>query len=167
MNVSVVQPPRSAWRTWTACTATVAVIAILAFLASPTGPLGGFWRPAPDMPAPTAGQLPFMILRNLIEVVTFGLGIAFALFGYRLLESARVPSRALTVAAYVCIVWLLASWWPHDSLHIANGMAMNGLIGIEYAFHVTCMVAGMIVALFFLAVIRQRVREGGGPATTG
>lgn len=163
MNVSVVQPPRAAWRSWTPWVATVAVIAVIAFLASPGGPLGGFWRPAPDIPVPTAGQLPLLIGVNLFEVVTFGLGIAFALFGYRLLAAARVPSRALTVAAYGSIVWLLVSWWPHGSLHIANGLAMNGLIAIEYGFHVTCMVAGLVVGAFFLALLRERVR--GGAAT--
>jgi hypothetical protein len=131
-------------------------VAVIAFLASPSGPLGGFWRPAADMPMPTAGQLPLLILLNLIEVLIFGLGIAFALFGYRLLRSARVASRSLVLATYVSIVWLLVGWWPHDSLHIANGMSMNGLIAIEYGFHVTNMIAGAVVAVFFLAVLRQR-----------
>ena len=158
MNVSVIRPPRPAWRTAIPWGVAVVVIALIAFLASPNGPLGGFWRPAADMPVPTAGQLPLLIVLNVIEVLMFGLGIAFALFGYRLLRAAQVGSRALTLAAYVCIVWLLASWWPHDSLHIANGMAMNGLIGIEYGFHVTSMLAGAVVALFFLALLRQRGR---------
>lgn len=156
MNVSVIRPDRPAWHAWTPWIATVAVVAVIAFLASPSGPLGGFWRPAADMPMPTAGQLPLLILLNLIEVLIFGLGIAFALFGYRLLRSARVASRSLVLATYISIVWLLVGWWPHDSLHIANGMAMNGLIAIEYGFHVTNMIAGAVVAAFFLAVLRQR-----------
>ncbi len=156
MNVSVIRPDGPVWRAWTPWIATVAVVAVIAFLASPSGPLGGFWRPAADMPMPTAGQLPLLILLNLIEVLIFGLGIAFALFGYRLLRSARVASRSLVLATYISIVWLLVGWWPHDSLHIANGMAMNGLIAIEYGFHVTNMIAGGVVAAFFLAVLRQR-----------
>lgn len=155
MNVFVIRPDGPAWRAWTPWIATVAVVAVIAFLASPSGPLGGFWRPAADMPMPTAGQLPLLILLNLIEVLIFGLGIAFALFGYRLLRSARVASRSLVLATYVSIVWLLVGWWPHDSLHIANGMSMNGLIAIEYGFHVTTMIAGAVVAAFFLAVLRQ------------
>ncbi len=163
MNVSVIQPMRSSWRGYTPWVATIIVVATIAFLASPNGPLGGFWRPAPDMPVPSSGQLPLLILLNVVEVLVFGLGIAFALFGYRLLGTAGVQSRSLVLATYVSIVWLLAGWWPHDSLHMANGMALGGLIAIEYGFHVTSMIAGSIVAVFFLNVLRRRspVEAGG------
>ena len=157
MNVSLTRPQRSTAHPSIKWVVTALPVAVVAFLASPSGPLGGFWRPAADMPMPAGGQLPLLIALNVIEVVIFGLGIAFALFGYRLLASAAIRSRGLTAATYVAIVWLLVSWWPHDSLHVANGMALNGLIGIEYGFHVTCMLAGGIVALFFLQALRDRM----------
>jgi hypothetical protein len=49
----------------------------------------------------------------------------------------------------------MANWWPHDSLHLHNGLALNGLLGIEYGFHVTLMLAGVILAYFFLTLQRR------------
>lgn len=65
------------------------------------------------------------------EVVTFGLGVSFLIFGYPLVQSTLPASKGLTFAVYLSIGWLLANWWPHDSLHIANGLKLNGLIAIE------------------------------------
>jgi hypothetical protein len=45
--------------------------------------------------------------------------------------------------------WLLISWWPHDNLH--RTMMMGDywqLIRIEWAFHFTLIVAGVIVASY-------------------
>jgi hypothetical protein len=91
------------------------------------------------------------------ESLAFGFGIAFLIFGYSLMQKILPAPKGLTFAAYLSIAWLLFSWWPHDSLHVANGMNLNGLLGIEYGFHVTLMIAGAILAFFFLVLLRQRV----------
>jgi len=65
-------------------------------------------------------------------------------------------STGLTRAAHVSIAWLLFNWWPHDSLHIYNGMNLAGLLVIEYVFHITLMIAGTVLAYFFLTLLRQR-----------
>ena len=139
-------PSRGKW------IAVTLVLAILAFLASPNGPLGGFWPPSPDFPQPTPGQLPLFILLNVTEALAFGFGIAFLLFGYPLVQTIWPAPRGLTRAAHLSLAWLLFSWWPHDSLHIANGTNMSGLLAIEYGFHVTVMVAGVILVSMFLLV---------------
>ena len=141
------------WGKWVAVTL---VLAVIAFLASPNGPLGGFWRPSPDFPQPTPGQLPWFVLLNVAESLTFGFGVAFLFFGYPLIQNVLPASKKLALAAHLSIAWLLFSWWPHDSLHVANGMNLNGLLAIEYGFHVTLMVTGAILAFFFLALVRQR-----------
>ena len=144
------------WVKWLVVTL---VLAVLAFLASPNGPLGGFWRPSPDFPQPTDAQLPLFVLLNATEALVFGFGAAFLIFGYPLVQAMLPASRGLTLAAYLSIAWLLVSWWPHDSLHIANGVNMGGLLAIEYGFHVTLMIAGVILAYFFLNVLRGRSRN--------
>ena len=132
------------------------VIAVIAFVASPNGPLGAFWRPSAQVPNPAGVQLPLLVLLNMAEVITFGLGVSFLIFGYPLVRSALPASKGLTFAAYLSIGWLLANWWPHDSLHVANGLELNGLIAIEYGFHITLMLAGVALAYFFLALLRQQ-----------
>jgi hypothetical protein len=132
------------------------VLAVIAFLASPGGPLGSFWRPSPDVPPPTGAQLPLFILLNVAEVLAFGTGVSFLIFGYPVVQRVLPQSKGLSFAAYLSIAWLLANWWPHDSLHIANGTDVGGLLAIEYTFHVTLIVAGVILAYFFLALVRQQ-----------
>ncbi len=146
----------AASRNWIKWLVVTLVLAVIAFLASPNGPLGGFWRPSPDFPRPTDAQLPLFILLNVTEALTFGLGIAFLIFGYPLMQTIAPASKRLTFWTFLSIAWLLFSWWPHDSLHVANGMNLNGLLVIEYVFHVTLMVAGAILAYFFFALLRQR-----------
>lgn len=140
---------------WKPALALTLALTVLAVLANPSGPLGGFWRPAEDMPAPTGVELPFAILLKIAEGLTFGLGISFLIFGYPMVRAVSPASTGLTRAAHVSIAWVLFNWWPHDSLHIANGMNLGGLLAIEYAFHITLMIAGAILAYFFLTLLRQ------------
>lgn len=143
------------WVKWAAVTL---VFAILTFVSSPNGPLGVFWRPSPALPAPAGFQLPLFMLLNAAEAVSFGLGVSFFVFGYPHMRSILPTSRKLTFAAYLSIGWLLANWWPHDSLHLANGFYLNGLLAIEYAFHITLIIAGIILAIFFLTLLRQKTQ---------
>jgi len=146
---------------WVKVLVLTVVLAILAFLAGPNGPLGTFWAPSPEEPQPVGTQLALFILLKIAEALTFGLGISFLMFGYPVARAIAPASKSLTRAAHLSIAWLLFSWWPHDSLHIHNGMDLNGLLAIEYGFHVTLMIAGMILAYFFLTIVRQRTVSAG------
>ncbi len=131
-------------------------LAIVAFLATPHGPLGGFWAPAADAPTPTPAQIPLYLLLNVAEAVTFGGGIAFLLFGYSSIQTNRSVSPLLARLTHLSIVWLLANWLPHDSLHLHLGESnLNQLLMLEYGFHVTLMIAGAIVAVFFVKTMQQ------------
>ena len=152
-NEALATGTRQYWIKWLAITI---VLAVIAFLASPNGPLGVFWRPSPDFPQPTDAQLPLFILLNAIEALAFGFGVAFLIFGYPLVQTVLPASRGMRIATYLSLAWLLVSWWPHDSLHVANGTNMSGLLAIEYGFHVTVMAAGAILACYFLNLRRGR-----------
>lgn len=141
---------------WKPALAVTLALTVLAVLANPSGSLGGFWRPAAGMPTPTGAELPFAILLKIAEGLTFGLGISFLIFGYPMVRAISPASLGVTRAAHVSIAWLLSNWWPHDSLHIYNGMNLGGLLAIEYVFHITLMIAGIILAYFFLTLLRQR-----------
>jgi len=143
---------------WKPALAVTLVLAVVAVLAGPNGPLGGFWRPPMDSPVPTGAQLPLFILLNIAEGLTFGLGISLLIFGYPMVRAISPASIGLTRAAHLSIAWLLINWWLHDSLHVHNGMKLGGLLAIEYAFHITLMIAGVILAYFFLTLLRQETQ---------
>ena len=103
-----------------------------------------FSAPA-DAPEPTSAQLPLFIALGAFEAIAMGLAVAVMLFGTSWFQKLfSDPARMR--AAHLSVVWLLGNWWIHDNLHIMNGMNLSGLLAIEYAFHVTLMVAGAALA---------------------
>jgi hypothetical protein len=143
------QPEKEhAMKTW------VKVALVTALFAVPAMALGQvIWPPAAGGPEPTAGQLPFFIFLAVFEALTFGLGISFLLFGFAPLRRA-VGATWRAWAIYLSVGWFLVSWWPHDNLHIHNGDDLQGLLYIEYGFHVTLMLAGIVLAYSLLTMLR-------------
>jgi len=129
------------------------VTVVVAIPAMILGPI--VWPPAEGGPEPTAGQLPFFIFLAAMESILLGLGVSFLIFGLPLVRRFAVGSALRAWAMYLAIGWLLVSWWPHDNLHIHVGDDMQGLLYIEYGFHVTLMICGLIVAYGFLAFLRE------------
>ena len=133
------------------------VLGLFAFLTGVNGPLGPAvfgWHPAPGTPEPVGVQLPLFMLLAFAEAMAFGFGVAFLLFGYPWVRTAGPAPAPLARAAHVAIAWVLINWWAHDSFHIANGLDLGGLLLIEYAFHTTLMLAGLIAAAWFVTVVR-------------
>jgi hypothetical protein len=64
-------------------------------------------------------------------------------------------SRLLGWSLYISIAFLLVSWWPHINLHNTNGFDLQGLLYIDYGFHIPLMISGAIVAYGFLNLFRQ------------
>lgn len=151
-------------KAWTKVLIVMVVVAVPAFLAEPNGPLGGFWAPHPETPVPTGGQLPLFLILGALEALMLGAAVAFLLFGFPLVEAVGQASRGLARAAQLSIAWLLGSWWAHDSLHMHVGHDLGALLGLEYGFHVTLMLAGTILAIFFLKALDRRRTE---PADAG
>lgn len=143
----------------------VKVALVTALFAIPAMALGRvIWPPAPGGPEPTAGQLPFFVFIAAAEALTFGLGISFLLFGFAPLKRALGGSTWRTWASYLAVGWFLVSWWPHDNMHIHNGDNLQGLLYIEYGFHLTLMVAGLALAYSLLTMLRASDR---GSAAVG
>jgi hypothetical protein len=82
--------------------------------------------------------------------------VSFLIFGYPLVKALALASEGLARAAHLSIAWFLISWWPHDSLHKHVGLNYDGLLAIEYGFHVTLILAGLIIAYFYVTLLRQR-----------
>ncbi len=108
------------------------------------GPL--IWPPAV---APGSNLLPFFLFLSFAESLTFGLGVAFLIFGWPLLRQISRGSKRMTWAMFISIVWSLISWWPHDKLHASN-KTLEGLLFIEYGFHLTLFIGAAILAYGFI-----------------
>ncbi|MDO8618094.1 MAG: hypothetical protein Q7N87_04390 [Candidatus Uhrbacteria bacterium] len=131
-------------------------ILIVTFLfGAPTLPLGEMLWPVMTMPEiPTSTQLGLLIVVGVIESIAFGLGVAFLIFGWKTVKRVIRFDQTLAKWMYASIGWTLVSWWPHDRLHMHYGLQIKPLIGIEYAFHVTLIVASLIIAYGFLRILR-------------
>ena len=131
------------------------VVLALVFLGTAASiPIGfAIWPPAAGTPP---GQLlPFFMIVSLFEGAAFALGVAFLVFGGRVLGAAGRWTW-LTSASYVGIAWLLMSWWPHDGLHRSGfGRTFAGLATIDMAFHTTVILATAAVTVFFIRAIRS------------
>src|SRR3954471_14729002 len=101
------------------------------------------WPDMAGMPIPDSMQLPFLIAISAIESLAFGIGIAFLVSVWPFMRGRN----AWDWLTYISAAWLLVSWWPHDNMHRVNMMGDYwGLIRIEWIFHFTLIVAGVIVA---------------------
>ena len=130
-------------------------ITALAGLFSPLGPFGEFWRPPAHMLMVTETQISFLIVLGLTEAFCFGLGTSFLIFGYPLLRDIKPLPTTLVHATHFAIAWLIGNWWLHDSLHLHFGMQdVNMLLIVDYTFHMTLMLAAVIVGYFFIKLLR-------------
>ena len=128
------------------------VLAIPAFI------LGNvFWPPSPTLPAPTTSETPFLFILNILEVISFGLGFAFLIIGAQIANRV-IGKNLLSKLTFISIAWILINWWPHDKLHSSIGYNIKDLLLIEYAFHVTLIAAGIILAYyFFTQVLKEKL----------
>ncbi len=126
-------------------------VALPAFL---TGRL--IWPPAPGM-SPTPAQIPFFIILSIIEALSLGIGVAFVVSTWPLLKKLAQKDRQRFLVMFVAIAWVILNWWVHDNLHAHNGMDLGGLLFIEYTFHVTLILAGVVLAYQFTSLLKEKI----------
>lgn len=129
-------------------TSAVAVIAAVA-----TFVLGRvIWPDVPTAPQPAASLLPHFMFLAAVTSVGFGVGLTLLLFGKSSFD--RLPNLApkWRTAAWLSASWLLVSWWPHENIHrVHHADDFVGLLKIEYAFHLTLILATLFVVKALLA----------------
>jgi hypothetical protein len=54
---------------------------------------------------------------------------------------------------------LMVSWWPHINMHTHNGTDLQGLILIDYLFHLPSMVAAVVLAYCFFSLLREGAKS--------
>ena len=137
-------------------TKVVAVTLVAAGAAMVVGPILWPTSDPPLFPEPTATQLPQFVVLQVVTCLTSGLGVSFLLFGLPVVREVTAGWKRRAWLAYLSIGWLLVSWWPHGHLHQHNGHDVQGLLYIEYGFHVAPMLAALVVAYCFLSLMRER-----------
>lgn len=132
----------------------VKVVIITLIFAIPTLILGPIiWPHSGDL-QPTSSQSPYFIFLAIMESITFGLGICFIIFGWPLVNKIS-NNKNQVILSFISISWLLISWWPHDNLHAHIGLDLQRLLYIEYGFHLTLIIASLIVAYNYLSFIKK------------
>ncbi|MDQ6791118.1 MAG: hypothetical protein M3075_10785 [Candidatus Dormibacteraeota bacterium] len=128
------------------------VVALTIGLAIPTFVLSRvIWPDPPGAPVPPKGLLPFLIVPAVFESLAFGAGVAFLIAAGRgLLGNTGVGG--LAVAAYASAGWALVSWWPHSNMHRVN-TSFQGLIVIDWTFHLTLIAGAAIIGVFLYRMV--------------
>src|SRR5918997_348060 len=139
-----------------------AVVGIPAFVLGPT-----LFPPADVGVEPTAAQIPHFIFLAVGDALLLGLGVSFLLFGFPVMRRVSPDSKLRAWAMYLSIGYLMVSWWPHLNLHASNGMDLGGLLLIDYFFHLPLEVAGVVLALSFVSLMRSRTGEEPASAERG
>jgi hypothetical protein len=154
-------------KVWVKVLIVTVLVAVPAFLLGPV-----LFPPWAGGPTPTAGQLPFFLFLATGDALLLGLGISFLLFGFPVMRQVSPDSRLRAWAMYLSIGYLMVSWWPHLNLHAHNGTNLQGLLYIDFLFHLPLEVAGVALALSFISLMRSRTTEGPAhireePSTSG
>ena len=144
--------------TWVKVLVVTLLAAVSAFILGPI-----IWPPAEGGPSPTAAQIPFLLFLNLVQATVLGLGVSFLAFGLPVMRRISPDSKVRVWAMYLSIGYLMISWWPHINMHVHNGPDnLQGLIYIDYLFHLPSMIAALVLAYCFFSLLRER----GGTSTS-
>ena len=134
-------------KTWMKVAIITTLVAVPAFV------LGSILFPPAEIGVePTAGQMPFFLFLAAGDAILLGLGVSFVL---SVLRKVSPDSRLRAWAMYLSISYLMISWWPHLNMHAHNGMDLQGLLFIDFFFHLPLEVAGVVLALSFISLFRS------------
>jgi hypothetical protein len=104
---------------------------------------------------PISAQIPFFMFLGLTDALLLGLGVSFLIFGLPVLRRVSPDSKARAWAMYLSIGYLTVSWWPHLGMHASNGLDLQGLLVIDFLFHLPLEIAGAVLAYCFFSLFRS------------
>ena len=127
---------------WMKVSIVTLLVAIPAFILGPS-----LFPPADVGSEPSAAQMPFFMFLGAADAMLLGLGVSFLVFGFPVLRKVSPDSRARAWAMYLCIGYLMVSWWPHLNLHISTPIEnWQMLLYIDFLFHLPLEIAGVVLA---------------------
>lgn len=129
---------------------TIGGVAVPAFLLFPL-----IFTPSEEM-QPTPGQIPFFMVLGAVEALLLGAGVAFVIFARKYVREVDPTHRMHAWAAYLTLAWLMLQWYPHGGLHVANGPNMQGILLIDYGFHLPLFISPLILLWAGVGLLRAR-----------
>jgi hypothetical protein len=135
-------------KTWKKAALLTAAIAVPAFLLGPV-----IWPKSPDIPAMTSLEFGLFAILAAWDALLLGAGVSFLVFGWPVARRSAQPGK--TTLAVIAITWVMANWWMHDNLHVHTGLHIPGTLAIEYGFHFTLAVAGLVLAYLLIDAMRD------------
>jgi len=150
MSVRAMNETDTRTTSWVKVLLVTVLVAALAFMLGPI-----IWPPAEGSPLPTASQIPFLLFLSLVQATVLGLGVSFLAFGLPVMRRISPESKVRAWAMYLSIAYLMISWWPHINMHVHNGTELQGMIYIDYLFHLPSMIAALVLAYGFFCLLRE------------
>ena len=151
MSVRAMNETDTRTTSWVKVLLVTVLVAVLAFMLGPI-----IWPPAEGSPSPAATQIPFLLFLSLVQAAVLGLGVSFLAFGLPMMSRISPESKVRAWAMYLSIAYLMISWWPHTNMHVHNGTELQGMIYIDYLFHLPSMIAALVLAYGFFSLLRER-----------
>jgi hypothetical protein len=107
------------------------------------------WPIPPQITLPPANLLPYFVFVIACECLSFGFGVAFLIYAFPQVRRLG-GSRLTSWGGYLGIAWFALNWWPHESFHRTTlSTNFDKQIWIQFSFHLTLIVAAVLVARFF------------------
>lgn len=135
---------------WLRALIVTIVFAVIALLLTPI-----LWPFDPWMSPPEA-LMPFFLFVSLVEALVFGIGIAFIAYALPRVKFLKEKYQARAFWSAISVAWLLVSWWPHDNFHRFIGMDASKLIYLEFGFHLTVILASLIIAYTLVTLAQEK-----------
>ncbi|WP_053643546.1 AMP-binding protein [Streptomyces sp. XY431] len=106
------------------------------------------WPGSTDVSAVPAPYDDLFRVLYFFECASFGLGVAWLLFGAGTTARMRRPP-GLSFAAHLAVFWLLASWWPQDNLYRTTRPSdWHAQAWLVFVFNIALMVSAAILVRF-------------------
>lgn len=108
---------------------------------------------APFNAPPNRHQIAFLNTLKLFECIYFGMSMTFLIFGAILVHQVAPSMKVKMLVIYLCISWLLVSWYPHIHLH-QFFPSVWGLIVIDLLFHITSAFVAFLLSFYIVKIMK-------------
>lgn len=129
------------------------IVSVLIFFVTPIT-----FPPPPAMASQVAPDLlPHFLAIGLWGSVGIGVGISFLIIYGGLMRTFPHSARAPVMIFLAGGLWYTLLTWVHDGWHAINGDNIRGLVPIEYTFHMTDVIWGILLLYGVLRLARLKI----------